>query len=94
MVRYLAPSVAFLGATLFITAASAGTYSLCIGEYWEPNKGQCPSGQPYAYCYSDPKVEAAKLCKQEGSSGVPQVVQLRSQGGNKCGYTFYTITCQ
>jgi hypothetical protein len=95
MIRYLGSLAAFLGATLCVTAASAGTYSLCIGEYSEPEKGSpCPRGQPYAYCGVDPKAEATKLCRQEGSSGDPLVVHLRSQGGNKCGYEFFTITCQ
>jgi hypothetical protein len=34
MIRYLASSLTFLGATLCLTAATAGTYTLCIGEYW------------------------------------------------------------
>lgn len=95
MIRYLAASPALLALILCSPAAHAGSYSLCIGEYSEPGKGSpCPAGQPYAYCGADPKAEGAKLCRQEGSTAVPQAVQLRTQSGHKCGYAFYTITCQ
>jgi hypothetical protein len=85
-------SFAFLAATLFVNAATAGTYSLCIGEY--QGRGACPDGQPAYGCGSDPKDAARELCAQEGSSGEPIVVHLASKGGNRCGYEFYQITCQ
>lgn len=98
MIKRLTPSIAFLAATLYVTAATAGTYTLCVGEYWKDGRHDgaiCEGGaQPYAYCGADPKVEAAKLCRQEGSNGNPTVVQTGSHDGNKCGYAFYTITCQ
>jgi hypothetical protein len=97
MIRYLAVSAAFLGTTLCLTAATAGTYSLCIGEYWLDGRhfgAICPAGQPYAYCGTDPMVVAAQLCRQEGSTGRPTVAAEASHGGNKCGYVFYLIICQ
>ena len=97
MIRYLASSLTFLGATLCLTAATAGTYNLCIGEYWLDGRhfgAICPAGQPYAYCGTDPKVVAAQLCRQEGSTGRSTVVHAGSHDGNKCGYEFYVITCQ
>src|SRR5687768_10356014 len=88
---------AFFGATLCLTAATAGTYSLCIGEYWQDgrhnNANDCgpvcpaPGGtQLYAYCYVKPKAKAASICRQEGSTGTPTVVHTGGTCGNKCGY--------
>lgn len=95
MDRLAIATVAFLGAAALAAPAGAGTYSLCEGEYSEARKGsKCPENQPYMYCYGSAAAVAASLCKQEGSTGKPTVVQLRSIGGHKCGYTFYQITCQ
>lgn len=98
MTKFVVSSFAFVAATLCLTAADAGTYNLCIGEYWMDGRhggAICPGGgQPYAYCYTDPMVVARGLCKQEGSNGTPTVVETASHGGNKCGYAFFTITCQ
>ncbi|MBG21070.1 MAG: hypothetical protein CML31_14130 [Rhizobiales bacterium] len=98
MTRYQLSSLVFLGAILCAATATAGTYNLCIGEYWKDGRhggAICNGGaEPYAYCGTDPKVKAAELCKQEGSTGTPIVVQTGSHDGNKCGYAYYTITCQ
>lgn len=97
-IRIALLSIAAVGAS--INVAYAGTYSICQGEYSEPNKGShCPKGQPYVYCPTDNantvlRNKAASLCAQEGSTGTPKVVQLRTEGGNKCGYGFYQVTCQ
>jgi hypothetical protein len=96
MIRYVASSLAFLGATLCVTAATAGTYNLCLGEYWmdgkhnhaNPNGTVCPAAggtQLYDYCGVDPNAKAAGICRQEGSTGTPTVVKTSSQSGNKCG---------
>jgi hypothetical protein len=84
-----------------ITLSHAGTYAVCQGEYSEIRKGsKCPSGQPYVYCPAKNDAtnailtqKAASLCKQEGSSGKPNIVHLRSEGGNSCGYGFFQVTC-
>jgi len=95
MTRYLLWSAAFFGTALYATAASAVTYSLCIGEYSGAKKrSPCPHGQPFAYCHADPNVQAALLCKFHGSKGAPVVVHLRSQAGAKCGFEFYRVVCQ
>jgi len=108
MMRYLASSSAFLVATLCVTAATAGTYTLCLGEYWQdgrhnnanPGGTVCPAAggtQLYGYCSPpdpSPNAIAAGVCRQEGSTGTPTIVHPSSQGGNKCGYEYYVITCQ
>lgn len=103
MIRYLASSLAFLVATLCVTAATAGTYYLCLGEYWLDGRhfgAICPApggNQLYGYCSppgANPNAIAAGVCRQEGSTGTPTVVTTRTHGGNKCGYGFYVIYCQ
>jgi hypothetical protein len=100
MIRHLSSSLVVLGLTLSATATTAGTYSLCLGEYWQDGRHAgpiCPAPggtQLYDYCYTDPIAKAAGICRQEGSTGTPTVVQTASHGGNKCGYAFYVITCQ
>lgn len=104
MIRYLGSALAFIGATLSFTAATAGTYSLCTGEYWMDGRHTrsrcgpvCPApggNQLYAYCGADPNVTARSICSQEGSTGKPTVVRTANICGNKCGYSYYTITCQ
>jgi hypothetical protein len=72
MIRCVARLLAFLGATLCVTAATAGTYNLCVGEYWmdgrndhaNPNGTVCPAPtatQLYVYCGVDLKTTAAAL---------------------------------
>jgi hypothetical protein len=104
MIKYLASSMVFLAASMCVTPAPAGSYSLCLGEYWKDGKHDhvnggaiCPAPggtQLYDYCYVNPKAKAAGICRQEGSTGTPTVVHTASHGGNKCGYEFYVITCQ
>jgi hypothetical protein len=100
MARYLAASLAFLSATLFVNAAIAATYNLCLGEYWQDGRHDgpiCPApggNQLYGYCYTDVKATAAAVCAQGGSTGTPTIVQTAVHDGNKCGYAFYVITCQ
>lgn len=80
--------------------ASAGTYNLCLGEYWQDGKHFgtiCPApggNQLYDYCYVNPNAVAKKICSQEGSTAKPTVVHTGTNGGNKCGYEYYVITCQ
>lgn len=100
MVRYLAYTGVLVGATLCVTDSRAGSYNLCLGEYWQDGRHGgpiCPApggNQVYGYCYSDPEKIAVSLCAQEHSTGTPTVVQTGVHGGNKCGYTFYVLTCQ
>jgi|SRR5882724_4019729 len=99
MTKYPVALIVFLAALQCVTAATAGTYSLCLGEYWQDGKHHgaiCPAPggtQLYDYCYTDPKKIAAKICAQEGSTGTHTIVHTASHGGNKCGYEFYVITC-
>lgn len=103
--KSLAPWTVLLGGVLYVTAATAGTYNLCLGEYWQdgrhnnanPGGTVCPAAngnQLYDYCYVDPNAKAATICRQEGSTGKPLVVHTSSQGGNRCGYEYYVLTCQ
>nr|WP_042671957.1 hypothetical protein [Methylobacterium sp. B34] len=79
--------------TLGATGVSAQSFRLCEGEYQEASKGRCPQSEPYAYCYTA-EAEAARICRAHGSTGKPLMVSMRSVGGNKCGYTSWTVTCQ
>jgi hypothetical protein len=100
MIKYVAASLGFFGASLCAIDAVAGTYSLCLGEYWQDGRHHgpiCPApggNQLYNYCYTDPHAIASGICQQEGSTGTPTVVHTGGHGGNKCGYDFYVITCQ
>jgi hypothetical protein len=85
--------VAAATAALFSTGASAQTFRLCSGEYFEPWKGQCPASEAYAYCYTAEN-EAARICRDKGANGKPLMVKMRAVPGNKCGYAEYEVTCQ
>jgi hypothetical protein len=93
MIRY-ATIPALLAAGLFVTNASAQQFTLCEGEYSEPNKGSpCAKDQAYAYC-GTAAAEVDRICKASGASGTPSMVVIRNIGGNKCGYAFWNVTCK
>lgn len=100
MSKHLAFLSTLVGAALYVIPAAAGSYNLCLGEYWQDGRHGgpiCPApggNQIYDYCYTNPNKKAAAICAQEGSTGTPTVVHTGSHGGNKCGYEFYVITCQ
>lgn len=73
--------------------ASAQNFTLCEGEYIESRNNKCTPYEVYAYCYVAKQVAQDK-CTQLGASGEPKLVQMRSEGGNKCGYTNYRVICQ
>jgi hypothetical protein len=60
--------------------------TLSIGEYDTQKTLAFP---PRKYCYTDPNAHAKEVC----GADEPRVKAVYSEGGNKCGYSFYVITC-
>lgn len=84
---------AFVLPAIAASGAHAQSFRICEGEYQEPGKGKCPQTDAYAYCGTSER-EAVRICRASGSNGKPLMVQMRTARGNKCGYAYWTVTCQ
>jgi hypothetical protein len=72
MTRHQTCLLGFFVATLYMTAASAKTHHVCIGENSGPDRGpDCPQNQVYAYRHTPIGIVAAQLCIAENSSSEP-----------------------
>jgi hypothetical protein len=79
--------------TIFQAPATAREYRVCIGEY----ERQCPEHDVFEYCSGNPEAIAARVCSKT-VNGVNQpgrfrLIMLGDRGGNKCGYSWYSLLC-
>ncbi len=69
-----------------VNRTSVSVAMLSTGEY-DPAATQF--FRPREYCGTDPNAYAAKVC----GGRKQQVHLIANHGGNKCGYSYYVITC-